>query len=139
MNYILNVLKNLGGILVYLTISILITNTIRYIAPILIVKGWMAYFLTVFIVGIVEALISLTLTFFSMLLLHLIDMRFSKYFCILVSIVCLIYSIIIPWQFLSVYGFSFIGLIWTLTFSFAIVMTYYLFVVYIFMKPSKKK
>lgn len=134
-----NILKNFIGVFIYLIIVLLITNLFSYLIPRLIVTGWKMYFFVGFFGGIIAAILNFILTSISMLLLYLIDMRFSKYVCLVVTIACLIYSIIIPWQFLSVYGFSFLGIIWGLTFSILFVATYCLFIYYIFHKPWKTK
>lgn len=122
---IINFLKNLVGIILLIILVYFLGQILNYLSPLLIDKGWSAYFLVVFLESIVMTGLVLLQTILFMPFLYLITSKVAKISCSIITIIGLIISLITPWQFANAIGFSFIVIVWVFTLTIFICALYF--------------
>lgn len=131
--------KNSFGVLFFSIITLLLCRVFDQIVPLLIELGWASYLLVVFIESIIIGVLTLFSTILFIPFRYLITSKQTKICCLLISLVGLVYSLIIPWRFSFVYGFSFIVIVWDITLSVFIVGVFYILQYLILISGKNKR
>lgn len=139
MNQIYSFFKNTFGILLFLILTILLSQFLDYLSPKLIVLGWVAYFFVVFLEGIVLTLINLSLLGISYPFTKLVSSTVAKVLCVIIALCGFIYSVTTPWQFANLTGYSFIAIIWCFTLTLFIGVIFLLLTIAVLHSPQKTR